>query len=216
MSMAEGKQQGAPLLFRQADLKEAVKVGGFAGAAGFTVGSVAGLLRNASPGLFGLASGIQCFGVGTTFWASRSAVMAAWYQDAKLATPCQRTYASTIAGGFTGVVMAWLTRGKRNVLPGAIMFSIFGASGQGLYNLLDATNSRIVDEGREKQGILRWIAKQKWSPFSILSDAEYETILKEKILKLEVEIALIDDRIDALRRKADAGGLTGTSNDEPK
>ncbi|KAF2225890.1 hypothetical protein BDZ85DRAFT_192682, partial [Elsinoe ampelina] len=177
---------------------------------GFTVGSVAGLFRNASPGLFGLASGIQCFGAGTTFWASRSAVMAAWYRDAKLATPRQRTYASTIAGGFTGVVMGWLTRGKRNVLPGAIMFSIFGASGQGLYNLLDATNSRTLDEGSEKQGMMEWIAKQKWSPFSILTDAEYENILKEKILKLDVEIALIDDRIGALRTKAESGGPADT------
>lgn len=93
------------------------------------------------------------------------------------------------------------------------MFSIFGASGQGLYNMLDASNSKRVEEAKEKEGMLKWIAKQKWSPFSILTDAEYEKILREKILTLDVEIALIDDRIAALREKTKelevAGNETG-------
>ena len=35
-----------------------------------------------------------------------------------------------------------------------------------------------------------------------LSDEQYEYMLREKILKVEVEIALIDDRIGALRQQS--------------
>ncbi|KAF4551229.1 Hypothetical protein D9617_14g076860 [Elsinoe fawcettii] len=202
--MAGDEQKGASLIVQQNDLKDAAKIGAFAGVTGFTVGSIAGLIRNSSPALFGLASGIQCFGIGTTFWASRSAVLAAWYRDRTKATHRDRLYASILAGGFTGLTIGLLTRGKRNALPGGLMFSIFGAAGQGVYNALDAANSQKVEEGRKKEGYLQWMAKQKWSPFSILTDAEYEEILKEKILKLDVEIALIDDRMQALRQKASA------------
>jgi len=38
------------------------------GAAGFVTGSVAGVIRNSPPLLFGLGSGIQWFGLGTTYW----------------------------------------------------------------------------------------------------------------------------------------------------
>ncbi|PSK42997.1 hypothetical protein B9Z65_6951 [Elsinoe australis] len=184
----------------------------FTGGAGFTLGATAGLLRNTSPILFGLASGIQCFGISTTFWATRSAVLAAWYTDRSRAGPRDRVYASTFAGGLTGVVMGLLTRGKRNALPGGLMFSIFGASGQGLYNMLDASNSKRVEEAKEKEGMLKWIAKQKWSPFSILTDAEYEKILREKILTLDVEIALIDDHIATLKEKTRELGVAGNEN----
>ncbi|TKX24877.1 hypothetical protein C1H76_2830 [Elsinoe australis] len=210
--MAETSGTGAPLLIKQNDVQDAAKIGMFTGGAGFTLGATAGLLRNTSPILFGLASGIQCFGIGTTFWATRSAVLAAWYTDRSRAAPRDRVHASTIAGGLTGVVMGLLTRGKRNALPGGLMFSIFGASGQGLYNMLDASNSKRVEEAKEKEGMLKWIAKQKWSPFSILTDAEYEKILREKILTLDVEIALIDDRIAALGEKTKELGIAGNEN----
>jgi hypothetical protein len=39
-----------------------------AGAAGFVTGSVAGVIRNSPPLLFGLGSGLQWFGLGTTYW----------------------------------------------------------------------------------------------------------------------------------------------------
>lgn len=43
-----------------------------------------------------------------------------------------------------------------------------------------------------------WLAS-KWSPLTRLTDEEYEKILEEKILKIEVEIALVEDRISHLR-----------------
>ncbi|PNS19212.1 hypothetical protein CAC42_2389 [Sphaceloma murrayae] len=210
--MAEGTSTGAPLLIRQADLKDAAKVGLFTGGTGFTIGATAGLFRDTSPTLFGLVSGIQCFGLGTTFWASRSAVLAAWYSDRNQATPRDRIYASTLAGGFTGLAMGLLTRGKSNAVPGGLMFSVFGASGQGLYNLIDASNSQKPAQDAESKGVLKWIARQKWSPFSILTDTEYERILRERILQLDVEIALIDDRIAALGEKSEPPATTANGN----
>jgi hypothetical protein len=38
------------------------------GAAGFVTGSVAGVIRNSPPLLFGIGSGLQWFGLGTTYW----------------------------------------------------------------------------------------------------------------------------------------------------
>ena len=43
------------------------------GASGLFVGGVSGLFRSSAPGLFALASGIQWFALGTTFWGMFSA-----------------------------------------------------------------------------------------------------------------------------------------------
>jgi hypothetical protein len=38
-----------------------------------------------------------------------------------------------------------------------------------------------------------------WSPMKPLTDEEYEKILQQKLLKVEVEISLVDDQIAELR-----------------
>lgn len=43
-----------------------------------------------------------------------------------------------------------------------------------------------------------WL-RSKWSPLKKLTDEEYISMMEEKMLKVETEIALIDDRIAALR-----------------
>jgi hypothetical protein len=42
----------------------------------------------------------------------------------------------------------------------------------------------------------------KWSPMEVLTDERYEEMLQEKLLKIEVEIALVDDRIEIYKQKA--------------
>jgi hypothetical protein len=39
----------------------------------------------------------------------------------------------------------------------------------------------------------------KWSPVTPLTDRQYEKMLEEKLLKLDAEIAIIDDNIKAVR-----------------
>ncbi|KAG9700830.1 hypothetical protein KCU95_g943, partial [Aureobasidium melanogenum] len=174
----------------------ALKVGALSGAAGFVTGSVAGVIRNSPPLLFGIGSGIQWFGLGTTFWGTRSFIFQAW-DTGKGLTKSDKVSASTIAGGVAGSGVGLLTRGPRNVIPGAIMFSLFGFLGQTVSNSYDKTNLPASDE--PQLNFWQKFASLKWMPVTVLKDGEYEDMLREKQLKLEAEIALVDERIAALK-----------------
>lgn len=50
--------------------------------------------------------------------------------------------------------------------------------------------------------MLDTVADHKWSPVTRLSNEDYAKILDNKKLKLDVDIALIDDRIAKLRETA--------------
>jgi hypothetical protein len=83
------------------------------------------------------------------------------------------------------------------VLPGMVMFALFGAAGQTLYNKADARNSELAEQGPDNTK-KSWL-DSKWSPMKVLSDSEYEDMLREKLLKINVEIAMVDDSIEAVR-----------------
>ena len=83
------------------------------------------------------------------------------------------------------------------MLPGMVMFALFGAAGQTLYNKADARNSELAEQGPDNTK-KSWL-DSKWSPMRVLSDSEYENMLREKLLKVNVEIAMVDDSIEALR-----------------
>ncbi|KAH0403450.1 hypothetical protein KCU89_g2121, partial [Aureobasidium melanogenum] len=174
----------------------ALKVGALSGAAGFVTGSVAGVIRNSPPLLFGLGSGIQWFGLGTTYWGTRSFIFQAW-DTGKGLTKSDKVSASTIAGGVAGSGVGLLTRGPRNVIPGAIMFSLFGFLGQTVSNSYDKTELPASDE--PQLNFWQRFASLKWMPVTVLKDGEYEDMLRERQLKLEAEIALVDERIAALK-----------------
>jgi hypothetical protein len=119
--------------------------------------------------------------------------------------------ASTMAGAFTGFSLGILLRGPKNVIPGTIMFTLFGWSGQKGYNYLDKRNSveiqeradlRATGDDTPKDNLLQRFAKSKWSPMSVLTDEQYEEMLQEKLLKVEAEIAIIDDRIESVKKMA--------------
>lgn len=89
------------------------------------------------------------------------------------------------------------------------MFSIFGYAGQKGYNFLDKKNSAEIEEdaqmaarGEKRKNFMERIAESKWSPMEVLTDERYEDMLQEKLLKLEAEIAIIDDKIEGFRQKA--------------
>lgn len=91
------------------------------------------------------------------------------------------------------------------------MFSLFGWSGQHGYNYLDSRNSQELQEQADlkasgdltpKDNIVQRFAKSKWSPMSVLTDEKYEEMLQEKLLKIEAEIAIIDERIEGVRKQA--------------
>lgn len=79
------------------------------------------------------------------------------------------------------------------------MFSLFGFAGQSLYNYLDAQHSAVATQ--PKENFMQRLAKKKWSPMSVLSDEDYEAMLQEKMLRLDVDISLLDDRIAQLKKQ---------------
>ncbi|THZ42100.1 hypothetical protein D6C90_05387 [Aureobasidium pullulans] len=169
-----------------------------AGAAGFVTGGVAGVIRNSPPLLFALGSSIQWFGLGTTFWGTRSFIFQAW-DTGKGLTRSDKVSASTIAGGVAGSGVGLLTHtgGPRNAIPGAIMFSLFGFLGQTVSNRFDKSDMPVSDE--PQLNFWQKFASLKWMPVTVLNDGEYENMLRERQLKLEAEIALVDERIEALK-----------------
>jgi hypothetical protein len=89
-----------------------------------------------------------------------------------------------------------MTGGRGNIIPGALMFALFGATGQVLYNRADSRRSRVEEDEESLQN--SWL-NSKWSPMKVLTDTEYENMLHEKMLRVNAEIALIDESIEALR-----------------
>ena len=78
------------------------------------------------------------------------------------------------------------------------------------YNYLDARNSgelerqaelRAKGQDKPKESLMHRFAKSKWSPMSVLTDEDYEKMMQEKILRVEADIAIIDDKIKALRKQ---------------
>lgn len=91
------------------------------------------------------------------------------------------------------------------------MFTLYGWGGQRIYNYLDARNTKQLweraqldpEERNKPRGpLMQRFLQSKWSPVTPLSDEQYENILREKILQVEAEIAIVDDRIEEFRKKA--------------
>lgn len=48
--------------------------------------------------------------------------------------------------------------------------------------------------------LMQRMAESKWVPLRTLSDEEYRGMLSEKLLSIEAEIALLDDKIEELEK----------------
>ena len=75
-----------------------------------------------------------------------------------------------------------------------------GYLGQVVYEKLDNRHTEAVehDDGKT-DNLLNRFAKSKWVPVQSLTDEQYREILQEKLLRVDTEIALIDDRIEKIR-----------------
>ena len=140
------------------------------------------------------------------YLATRAIILHNYYPDL---SPKDRLKASTFAGGITGGTIGGLSRGPRNIIPGTIMFTLFGFLGQTVFNALDAQHSKQVAidiqaaaEGKTQGRKRFWerVAEMKWSPLTVVSDEDYGNLLKEKLLRVEAEIALVDEEMERLRR----------------
>ncbi|KAI1367721.1 hypothetical protein F5Y08DRAFT_40539 [Xylaria arbuscula] len=164
-------------------LQAGMVTGGF----GLLLGAGTGILRSAPPTLFALFAGLQWFTLGSTYMASRGLLYHAWGGEENL-SPSDLVAASGVAGGVSGMV-GGMIRGPRNVLPGMLVFGAFGAG---------SSYVSQMTRGTEPKQKTSWL-DSKWSPMQRLSDKDYLDKIEEKILRLDAEIAIIDENIAALK-----------------
>ncbi|KAI0014030.1 hypothetical protein F4779DRAFT_612838 [Xylariaceae sp. FL0662B] len=171
---------------------KSLQTGAAAGCVGLVVGAGAGIARSAPPTLFALVAGLQWFGLGSTYMASRSLLWHAWGGEENLSSS-DLIMASGAAGGVSGMV-GGMFRGPRNIIPGILVFSTLGAGSSYL-------SQRF--KNREPRPKSSWFDSQ-WIPVRRLSDQEYEEKLEEKILRLEADISIVEDNINSLKKSGNA------------
>ncbi|RYP61623.1 hypothetical protein DL769_007621 [Monosporascus sp. CRB-8-3] len=169
---------------------KSLQAGAVTGTIGTVFGAGSGIVRGAPPALFALVAGLQWFSLGSTYTASKNLLWYAWGGEENL-SKSDHVKASGIAGGVSGMV-GGMFRGPKNILPGILFFSMLGAGSSFVSQL--AKNS----ESKESKAKASWL-NSKWSPMRSLSDKEYVEMLEEKILRLDAEIAVIDENIASLK-----------------
>ncbi|KAH8178588.1 Beta-ketoacyl synthase [Sarocladium implicatum] len=167
-----------------------LKVGGWSGAFGVFTGVAAGIGQDVSLAQAGFMNGMHWFTLGTTYWFTRSTILRMRGPQSSH-TPTEKTVASTLAGATAGALTG-LLRGPNRIMPSALMWAATMTGGQIGVNYW---SSQAPKQAGEDDSWLR----SKWSPLKKLTDKEYIEMMEEKRLKLDVEIALIDDRIADLR-----------------
>ena len=75
------------------------------------------------------------------------------------------------------------------------------------YNSQSAAISGSFDD----QSFWRRVADSKYSPMRVLSDEEYEKVLKEKMVRVEAEIAIIDEDIERMQSQTSENGSNRSS-----
>ena len=76
------------------------------------------------------------------------------------------------------------------------MCGILGMLGQGVYNTFQGVGNEVGDRVPYPQRLL----DSHWVPLKRLSDEDYVEMLNEKTIKIDAEIAIIDDKIAALQK----------------
>lgn len=175
-------------------------VGGGTGALGAAFSAFHATLRGLPPVVWSTAAGAQCFVLGSTFWVARSALRHRAAQSHAITHREDLLY-SSLAGSFAGMTGGAI-RGRGHIVPGAIVLGLVGLTGQvGL-----STLSTIVDSPQESEPLLDRLSKTSWWPLKSISDEDYEHTLTEKIIRIEAEMAMIDDKITALRSQSTQPG----------
>lgn len=81
-----------------------------------------------------------------------------------------------------------------------MIFAVLGAGGQTIYNMAEAGHSTVGRSASRAENGKGWL-DSKWSPVKVLSDSEYERMLQEKLLRVEAEIAMVDESLEELKNQ---------------
>ncbi|PFH56657.1 hypothetical protein XA68_16187 [Ophiocordyceps unilateralis] len=173
-----------------------LKAGTLTGMAGAAVGVGGAIVFDKRPFGSGIAMGCEWFALGSTYWLFRSLVIASMGGHEQVTTT-EKLMASGLAGTAGGAV-AGLMRGPRAILPCVAFYGMLGSGGQMVANLLASRPPRPLRERRN------WF-DSKWLPLRKVSDEEYAEKISEKILRVEADIAICDERIAKIKAAAQGG-----------
>jgi hypothetical protein len=93
-----------------------------------------------------------------------------------------------------------LAGSRANILPGAAMIGLMGLAGQSAYNLFSEGQR---SESSPRRSIIQRLTESEWAPLKALSDQQYEEMLQQKLLKIDVELSMIDEKIATLKAAKD-------------
>ena len=88
------------------------------------------------------------------------------------------------------------------------MIGLISLAGQGGYNMISAAQKSGSGPHRS---IMQQLTDSKWVPLKSLSDQQYEEMLMQKLLKIDVEVSLIDEKIANL----EAANVDVSNDDDP-
>ncbi|RMD44908.1 hypothetical protein DV735_g28, partial [Chaetothyriales sp. CBS 134920] len=186
----------APARVKQALFDPAVpalQVGGALGASGIAASAAAG-----QSGTLALAVGVQCFWLGTSTFYLRHALLVASQQPR---TKRVELGCSAVAGTISGAISGVFNRNPSIIRP-AILAGALSTGAQALFHSFrDAQHQPSADKSLVDRIV-------SYLPLKTLTDDEYERMLQEKLGKINVEIAILDDEIAALKGRV-AGGQVG-------
>ncbi|KAK5947370.1 hypothetical protein PMZ80_001520 [Knufia obscura] len=169
--------------------------GGGAAALGGTFAAFYATVKGRNTVLWTGAAGAQCFVLGSTFWFSRT-VLRNNALEAHPLSPKEELMYSSLAGSFAGMAGGAL-RGRGNIIPGAIVVGLMGLGGQASYTVFE----HMAEKPADSRPLLDRLSSSKWWPLKSISDADYEKELSERVIGLEAEMAMIDERITALKQE---------------
>ncbi|KAI1351703.1 hypothetical protein F5Y01DRAFT_282391 [Xylaria sp. FL0043] len=160
------------------------------GGIGLLLGAGIGIVRAAPPTIFALFTGFQWFALGSSYMASRNLLYHALGGEENLSSS-DLVKVGGAAGSVSGMV-GGMVRGPKNILPGMLVFGTLGAGSSYVSQLA---------QGIEAKPKKSWL-DSKWSPMQRLSDKDYMNMVEEKILRLDAEIAIIDENIASLKKES--------------
>ncbi|KAI0433934.1 hypothetical protein F5Y09DRAFT_297292 [Xylaria sp. FL1042] len=166
---------------------KSLQTGMVTGGIGLFVGAGTGIIRSAPPTIFALFASLQWFALGSSYMASRDLLYHAWGGEENLSSS-DLVKVGGAAGSVSGMV-GGMIRGPRNILPGMLVFGTLGAGSSYVSQLAQSAGSKPKKD---------WL-DSKWSPMKRLSDKDYMNMVEEKILRLDAEIAIIDENIASLK-----------------
>lgn len=102
---------------------------------------------------------------------------------------------------------------RKHAIPGFVVFGLCGVSSQIILNYLQTNEtlstkrpelhntSSMEDQNKEDPGFIRKFLSSNTSPIRRLTKEEYVGLMREKKLRVDAEIALLDEEIEQLYKR---------------